>query len=1276
MIEYPQPKDPQEVAEEGMVVQSSPTADQIGETNKPPPSDEPASSSSPPPMAPSENQVQQQFVVVVEPQQQKKLEEGNKNASSTVRTTATLPWYRRYHGPIIIVLLLIIIGLLSAVIVTLLANQNNDSGNGDAKKALGTPQQSDPTPSPVNPLLTNRITYRPSISVLDKLNPTRDPSPNVPVPAPAKSSPPSFTFTVVESIHPSNRPSQDTADEPVTPLVGSTRPSQSPSSISGSEGGGKLPLEAYCGTCLWKQSSFTCDERVSFVVDAFSMSEESVKQSLLESGECVDPVHVPTLFSPTPMPSPTLRPTPSPSYLSRYRPTPRPTPRPSYRVDGTPPTPMPVETPSPTASTASFALSSPSACIVQDVVKENIMSSSPILGSSSGAIFSLSTPTRNKGTLFSDGSPLDDTATQMEYIRITSFSLRVLAPLLVAATTYQVWYRQGDYIGTDDRTGKPFDTRGDFTQWTLAAYGNSLGLEGTNQTKTRSQEPLIVDSNFFSGAFPGDNNTHGEQPSELLQEGGMKILNSGGSPVKTYLYQIPTSIFKPVEIPKYGGKVSFYVTLDRALMQYGDAEEEEWDLMDAENEKVAIHVGEGVSTYLWKEIASLYTPRRFLGKVWYEQISSIPCHYSHSVDSPLTSAPIPRPTSVTNTSPNINQSTPSSFSENELRLQQTLDYLITFNVSNSSMLEPHAVYTPQYQAARWISMYDQYRIPIPSTSEPSREEYPFLQRYSLAVLYFATGGLEHWLYGMNFLQEYHECNWSDQFEIRGIEHVLTFGVLCDGEPDFQDGEEDLWNRERTVTGVSLPPYNNMKGTLPEELRHLRYLKELNIIYNKGVTGSIPFQYGSLKHMSFLNLVDTSLSGKIPLDFAHLTKMKKLRLERNQLSANTIEGDLDFMTEMKSLYRLSLGFNAGIAGTLPDFVSNLSNLQVLSLSNTGLHGILPPSLSKLIKLKVLSLDDCAFEGSVDMIKKLLDLTHVYLEDNLFNDTIDDSFFAGFETLVHLDISNCSFSGSVPGHLFNLPQLEVLDMNMNNLSGELPADAIASAQSSKLKFLSLHSNNITGPIPTSIGQLKNVTTLDVSINHLMGDIPTEIGDLVDLDILFLGRNSFNEAPLPAWIQNMTQLTELSLKSSSLIREIPSWLGDMTNLKFLDLGENDLSNTIPQSLGNLSQLVILLLNANHLSGTLGLGQLENLETLLIDDNNLTGNTDAMCAHEITHFIADCAELYCNCCSLCCSDEKTCNDSEWLGNHEAVWEYDYERVYWGFEEGVIINSGTGDIK
>ena len=85
--------------------------------------------------------------------------------------------------------------------------------------------------------------------------------------------------------------------------------------------------------------------------------------------------------------------------------------------------------------------------------------------------------------------------------------------------------------------------------------------------------------------------------------------------------------------------------------------------------------------------------------------------------------------------------------------------------------------------------------------------------------------------------------------------------------------------------------------------------------------------------------------------------------------------------------------------------------------------------------------------------------------------------------------------------------------------------------------------------------------------------------------------------------------------------------------------------------------------------------LETLLIDDNALTGNTDAMCTHTIRHFVSDCtsssasdAEIECSCCTLCCSDENTtCNDAEWFGNHGGIWETGYIRVKYDFDEGMV---------
>ncbi|KAL9190490.1 hypothetical protein ACHAXT_000196 [Thalassiosira profunda] len=621
--------------------------------------------------------------------------------------------------------------------------------------------------------------------------------------------------------------------------------------------------------------------------------------------------------------------------------------------------------------------------------------------------------------------------------------------------------------------------------------------------------------------------------------------------------------------------------------------------------------------------------------------------------------------------------------ENELRLQQTLEYLTKFAVSSPSTLAPETnfevvggrlTYTPQYQAAYWIAAVDQRRISIPTTSAPSRQEYPFKQRYSIAVLFFATGGLDYWIWRMNFLTGVHECEWFDDFTIEGMQgSVVYWGVECDGAPDMQEGEE---SPTRAVTGISLPPFNEMYGTLPPELHHLKYLKMLHILFNDGIQGTIPYQYSSLRHLNDLALMHTSLTGKIPREFARLEKLEYLYLNDNRLALDTVEGDLDFVKDLTSLVDLHLEYNADIVGTLPDAVSDMMNLRVLALYNTGLYGTIPPSLSKLTKLRGLQLGSCDFEGSVEVINGMPSLTHVYLENNRFDDTMDEAFFGGLDQLVHLDISNCSFSGMLPGHLFSFPELKVLDMHNNSISGKLHAEALADAEESQLEFLSLHSNKLTGPIPSSISSLKNLTVLDLSLNEFDGDIPTAIGDLTQLDVLFLGRNNFNEAPVPEWLQKLKAMTELSLKSSSLNGTIPEWLGDMTNLKFLDLGENGLDSTIPQSLGNLTNLMVLILNANRLRGEVGLGDLWQLETLLIDDNALTGDTGDMCQHELVHFIADCArgpngsnaELNCTCCTLCCRDENvTCNDSEWLGNHGGLAEFGYDRLAWEFEEGFV---------
>ena len=48
---------------------------------------------------------------------------------------------------------------------------------------------------------------------------------------------------------------------------------------------------------------------------------------------------------------------------------------------------------------------------------------------------------------------------------------------------------------------------------------------------------------------------------------------------------------------------------------------------------------------------------------------------------------------------------------------------------------------------------------------------------------------------------------------------------------------------------------------------------------------------------------------------------------------------------------------------------------------------------------------------------------------------------------------------------------------------------------ITWLSLWSNNLTGEIPSEIGNLTNLTTLKLYDNQLTGEIPQEVCDLIE-------------------------------------------------------------------------------------------------------------------------------------------------------------------------------------
>ena len=198
-----------------------------------------------------------------------------------------------------------------------------------------------------------------------------------------------------------------------------------------------------------------------------------------------------------------------------------------------------------------------------------------------------------------------------------------------------------------------------------------------------------------------------------------------------------------------------------------------------------------------------------------------------------------------------------------------------------------------------------------------------------------------------------------------------------------------------------------------------------------------------------------------------------------------------------------------------------------------------------------------------------LSHAPLDDWRGVDTGMD------DRVTVLELPSNNLSGPIPTVLGDLTDLEVLDLSRNGLTGEIPA---ALESLTALTTLDLSSNDLGGGIPSELGDLTALTTLDLSTNNLDGGIPSALGSLRNVAVLRLYDNGLNR-PIPAELGNLTNLTELDLSGNGLSGSIPAELDKLANLQVLDLSGNRLSGAIPEGLGNLEHLDAVYLDGNRL-------------------------------------------------------------------------------------------------
>ncbi|GAY66431.1 hypothetical protein CUMW_248700, partial [Citrus unshiu] len=203
---------------------------------------------------------------------------------------------------------------------------------------------------------------------------------------------------------------------------------------------------------------------------------------------------------------------------------------------------------------------------------------------------------------------------------------------------------------------------------------------------------------------------------------------------------------------------------------------------------------------------------------------------------------------------------------------------------------------------------------------------------------------------------------------------------------------------------------------------------------------------------------------------------------------------------------------------------------------------------------------------------------------------------------LNISRLNLTGTIPSQLGNLSSLQSLNLSFNRFFGSIPS-AIFTIYT--LKYVSFRENQLSGTFPSLILNKSSLQHLDFTHNTLSGEIPANIcSNLPFLEYFSLFQNMFHGG-IPSTLSNCTYLRILSLSSNDFSGPIPKEIGNLTKLKELYLGRNRLHGEIPQEFGNLVKLELMSLPENKLQGEIPseIGNFHNLEYLDLSLNKLVG-------------------------------------------------------------------------
>jgi len=170
-----------------------------------------------------------------------------------------------------------------------------------------------------------------------------------------------------------------------------------------------------------------------------------------------------------------------------------------------------------------------------------------------------------------------------------------------------------------------------------------------------------------------------------------------------------------------------------------------------------------------------------------------------------------------------------------------------------------------------------------------------------------------------------------------------------------------------------------------------------------------------------------------------------------------------------------------------------------------------------------------------------------------------------------------AGILPSSISSLTMLTSLRLRMLGIARQPIPSWIGSVRA--LTSLDLSFNSFTGSLPDSLYELTNLVHLHLNDNFLSGTLSAKISHLTALKTLEIGYHSYQQ-----YLYEEYGAVPESIEGSNQLRgSLPSEICLLTSLRKLQLNSNTLTGSLPACIAQMSKLRLLDVSFNRLTGTL---------------------------------------------------------------------------------------------